>query len=607
MTILGLSALRARVLLLGSSRGAPLCLRPQLEHLEERCCPAIQFVFDYSLDGSGFFTNPQARAILDEAGQLLGARLNDSLTAIVPGGGDTWTASVDNPTTGVPVALSNLTIPANTLLVFAGGRNYQHTSVGEGGYGGLTGIGSSAWLDTIHSRGQAGALAAPPTAFAPWGGFVSFDTTTSWSFGDASTPPGQRQFDFLSVALHELGHILGIGTAPSWQVHVGAGRFYGPAADAEFGGVVPVDSGAHHWAVGTLDHGVEPDMTPSIAAGQRKLFTPLDWAALQDIGWQVLPAAPVVPITTAPVVASLPIPGQQTVGVFDPTTARWYLRNELSSGFPDAGSFAFGVPGWVPLAGDWDGNGTTTIGMVDPTTMTWYLRNDNSGGPPDVTPFQFGVPGWVPVAGDWNGAGRTGIGVFDPSTGTWYMRNSASPGAPERTFTYGLPGWIPLTGDWSGAGQTGVGVFDPASATWYLRNSASAGFSDIAPFVYGGPNWTPVVGDWNGDGKSTIGVIDPSSATWYLRTSNGSGFADVAPFAFGAPGWLPVVGNWLLPAAPQHVTDKPNPALGDPVQTPHHRNHLSRHQGPSEGSHPVQASRHPSRTHALDAVFSMPD
>jgi hypothetical protein len=86
-----------------------------------------------------------------------------------------------------------------------------------------------------------------------------------------------------------------------------------------------------------------------------------------------------------------------------------------------------------------------------------------------------GTPAVVPVAGDWDGAGTTTAGFFDPATATWYLRDSNSAGAPDASFRFGTPGWIPLTGDWDGNGTTTVGAFDPATATWYLRDSNSAG------------------------------------------------------------------------------------------------------------------------------------
>jgi hypothetical protein len=242
-------------------------------------------------------------------------------------------------------------------------------------------------------------------------------------------------------------------------------------------------------------------------------------------------------------------------GVFDSATATWYLRNGNSAGPADAGSFAYGAPGWTPVAGDWNGDGRTTIGVVDPATMTWYLRNENSAGPADVAaPFRFGLPGWIPVVGDWGGTGHAGIGAFDPSTATWYLRNEASPGRPDAgVFRYGGPGWIPVVGDWDGNGTTTVGVVNPngpgGTLQWFLRNGNSAGAPDIGPFSYGLSGWKPVTGDWAAPGKTTIGVVAPANDTWFLRTSNTPGSPDITPFAYGGPGWTPVSGNWAGPAA----------------------------------------------------------
>jgi hypothetical protein len=79
----------------------------------------------------------------------------------------------------------------------------------------------------------------------------------------------------------------------------------------------------------------------------------------------------------------------------------WYLRSEVGPGAPDAGQFAYGAPGWKPVVGDWDGNGTDTVGLFAPDTATWYLRNENSPGAPDAGQFAYGFTTWKPVAGAW--------------------------------------------------------------------------------------------------------------------------------------------------------------------------------------------------------------
>ena len=101
--------------------------------------------------------------------------------------------------------------------------------------------------------------------------------------------------DFFSVALHEIGHMLGIGTSDSWNNLIAGSDFTGAASTSIFGGNVPL-SDPGHWADGTsgLVNGVakETAMDPSILQGTRKVFTDLDLAALSDVGWE-LTAVPV--------------------------------------------------------------------------------------------------------------------------------------------------------------------------------------------------------------------------------------------------------------------------------------------------------------------------
>jgi hypothetical protein len=100
------------------------------------------------------------------------------------------------------------------------------------------------------------------------------------------------------------------------------------------------------------------------------------------------------------------------------------------------------------VVGDWDGNGTTTVGVYRPSTATWYLRNENSPGAPDIPPFAYGASYMKPVVGDWNGDGKWTVGVYDPSgNGAWLLRNRNTPGAPDvPPFAYGAPTWTPVAG-----------------------------------------------------------------------------------------------------------------------------------------------------------------
>jgi hypothetical protein len=272
----------------------PLRCKPSLEMLEDRLAPSITIQIDYSHDAGGFFTGHTDRqSLLQTAANNLSLRLGDALSAITPGGNNTWTAVFADPGNGSQDQVANPIIASNTLVVFAGGHDLGTNVLGVGGPGGLSASGTQAWLNTVAGRGQAGALGSTnlQTDFGPWGGSVSFSTTFAhWFFGTTTSGIQPNQVDFLSVAEHELGHVLGFGTAHSWENLVSGSTFTGAAAVKEFGGSVPTDAAfpnAAHWANGTSDHGAICTMDPVATNGARTAFTALDFSGLQDLGWQV--------------------------------------------------------------------------------------------------------------------------------------------------------------------------------------------------------------------------------------------------------------------------------------------------------------------------------
>jgi M6 family metalloprotease-like protein len=237
-------------------------------------------------------------------------------------------------------------------------------------------------------------------------------------------------------------------------------------------------------------------------------------------------------------------------GVFNPHAGRFMLRNSLSNGIPDY-VIRYGArdKGWIPLTGDWNGDGVGTIGIYNPDMGRFLLRDSLTSGPPNHL-FRFGPtdPGIVPLAGDWDGDGLDTAGVYDPSKGLFTLTNSLDPsGGDVRTF-FGPrdQGWLPLVGDWDGDGIDGIGVYDPASGQFRLRNTATTGSPDLV-FYFGpaGQGWIPLVGDWNGDGSAGVGVFQPESAQFRLRNSLSSGEPDTT-YRYGAidQDWMPVANNW---------------------------------------------------------------
>jgi len=67
-------------------------------------------------------------------------------------------------------------------------------------------------------------------------------------------------------------------------------------------------------------------------------------------------------------------------------------------------TFTYGPAGlgWIPIVGDWNGDGVDTVGLNDPAHAAFFLRNSNSGGIADLHSTTEPV-GWTPITGDWDG------------------------------------------------------------------------------------------------------------------------------------------------------------------------------------------------------------
>jgi hypothetical protein len=166
------------------------------------------------------------------------------------------------------------------------------------GFGGPGGYGASGttqqWLDTVAHRGQGQTRGPSATDFGPWGGSITFNSASNWHFGIENGPSGSTN-DFLTVALHELAHLLGFGTSDSWfnLVNDLQNTFTGSKSSALAGGPSPLSFDKGHWEEGTVSTNVrtgatqETAMDPTILQGTRKGFTAMDLAALDDIGWTI--------------------------------------------------------------------------------------------------------------------------------------------------------------------------------------------------------------------------------------------------------------------------------------------------------------------------------
>jgi hypothetical protein len=236
--------------------------RPTLEALEDRVLCSVGIYFDYSRDTNHFFVgHPDRIALLNQAATTITSRLTDTSPAV------TVSTDLQDPAAaqGTTFHVNDLSVPAGQLVVYVGGTTtFDANHVGEGYWNAFNGS-------------------------LPWGGVVQFNMNTNWYFGFAPINHNynSQQVDFLTMAEHELGHVLGIGSFPGWTQWLHGNLFFGPAAMAEYGMPVPADTG--HFNQNVLDHGAPVTMKPTTPAGVRNEFTALDYAALQDVGWHVAP------------------------------------------------------------------------------------------------------------------------------------------------------------------------------------------------------------------------------------------------------------------------------------------------------------------------------
>ncbi len=306
---------------------------------------AININLNYDFDTSNFFGagNPdgaaagaQARASMEAAAGFFSGILDDTFSAIqtpAPFNSSVfdgtvvwqWSLNFTHPATGGNQSLVDETIAADEYRIYVGARSLAGSTLGFGGPGGFGWSSNPSGGFTSGEITQINQITADfssavedrqeTSGFSAWGGAVSFDSdaATNWNY-DHLSQPAAGESDFYSVALHELGHTLGLGgSSTDWSAWQIGSEFRGPQALAAWKsedptaspaatGIPTVSSGDHHWKDNTpnpsspasvssfiLGSGTlqETAMDPTILSGTRKLFTNVDTLALRDIGWTV--------------------------------------------------------------------------------------------------------------------------------------------------------------------------------------------------------------------------------------------------------------------------------------------------------------------------------
>ena len=268
----------------------------------------MKIEFDYRFDTNNFFGSPGSpqRQALERAGEIWSSKLNDDFETIPAG----VQFEVQNPQTGIYETIT-LEREIDDLLIFVGASATPFEAEDLGGTGTRPdgtelfkaenlGILAKAKYDGVNLDNvadvfqrrisgnfrQTGGIA---TDFEPWVGAISFGTTPpqgrQWDFSVNEQDLDPEKFDFVSVAIHEIGHILGIGTAPAFDA-IGEGASFDGVNTLASNNNQPVELEED---LGHVKDGFNDDqvlLDPILNQG-RNQPSAIDFAMLADIGYEI--------------------------------------------------------------------------------------------------------------------------------------------------------------------------------------------------------------------------------------------------------------------------------------------------------------------------------
>jgi len=224
--------------------------------------------------------------------------------------------------------------------------------------------------------------------------------------------------------------------------------------------------------------------------------------------------------------------GRVDLAVYRAASASWYIKPGLDS--DDLSELRpWGGVGYEPVVGDFDGDGRADYTLYQETSGMWYVHKSSDGG---VLSGQFGGPGYLAKSGDFDGDGVTDAALYDTRSGNWYII-TVNGVVIAWNLLWGGTGFTPVVGDYDGDAQMDVGAYHEETGLWFAKNVES-GTIILWWVPWGAPGYQPVSGDYNGDGVTELAVYQQSSGLWYMRTVGGSTYQWALPL--GGPGYQPV-------------------------------------------------------------------
>lgn len=135
-------------------------------------------------------------------------------------------------------------------------------------------------------------------------------------------------------------------------------------------------------------------------------------------------------------------------------TLGFYFKEKSVFLFPEKDAetsiLRFGKKGenYLPISGDWNNNGYDTVGLYEPETSLFRLKNTLEAKTADFI-FRFGKKEgsneFLPVSGNWNGEGADSIGIYEKQTGIFRLKNRVAAGKADTLFKMDFQDLMPFS------------------------------------------------------------------------------------------------------------------------------------------------------------------